>query len=106
LTDGFVDWIVHVGDIKKGSDVNSAYCDDTLFSSQYNLFTAVEPELDFLLLAGDNEFSRECNGWTPPVDDSDPVQSLWRSYFTINTFAGLDKTSPVWGTPVFRRQEG
>lgn len=107
-TNGTVDWIVHVVDIKKGSDANSAFCNDEVFTTRYSLFTAVEPELDFLLLAGDNEFSGECDGWTPDAIDGDidPVQSLWRSYFTNNEFAGLDKTTPVWGTPVFQRQEG
>ena len=69
--------------------------------------TDVEPYVDFLLLPGDNEFSAECDGWTSSATDgdTDPVQSLWRSFFTVAYFEGLDKTEPVWGFPSFHRQD-
>ena len=98
-----VDWIVHVGDIKPGD--GSSDCDDTVFKSRERLFESVEPELDFLLLPGDNEFSNECEDWTSDESDSDPVQRRWRDHFTEGDFRALDKEDPQWGEPRFRRQE-
>lgn len=100
-----VDWIVHVGDIKTGGDGYDSDCDDTVFESRKKLFASVEPDLDFLLLPGDNEFSAECEGGTSAASDSDPVQRRWRRFFTKDEFRGLDKEDPQWGRPEFRRQE-
>ena len=100
-----IDWITHVGDIKKGGDPAAYPCDAGVFASRRDLFLAVEPDVDLLLLPGDNEYSAECAGWTPDATDSDPVQSLWRQYFTTGSFAGLDRELPVWGPPTtFFRQ--
>jgi hypothetical protein len=98
-----VDWIVHVGDIMPGD--HSSDCDDTVSESRKRLFESVEPDLDFLLLPGDNEFSDECEEWTSDESDNDPVQKRWREHFTKGDFRALDKDDPEWGKPRFRRQE-
>jgi hypothetical protein len=100
------DFIVHIGDIKRGSSMFSQYCTDELFTDRANLFAMTEPEIDFLLVPGDNEFSSECDGWTGGTG-SGPVKDLWCDKFTTGEFANLDRQDPVWGTPsIFKRLAG
>jgi hypothetical protein len=51
------DFVLHVGDIKQGGATYSSGCTVDVFQSRKDLFSSVEPLIDFFLLVGDNEWN-------------------------------------------------
>ncbi len=108
-----VDFMAHVGDIKKGSSTYSQYCTDQLFSSRSSLFSIAESSpnlIDFFIIPGDNEWN-ECTGYNTNPTVNDVIKTRWRSYFTTGTLAGFNRsplpsgaTSPSVYRPVNQPQ--
>lgn len=104
-----VDFIAHIGDIKKGNGAGGdPYCTDAVFGSRSDLFGTVEPDIDFLLIVGDNEWN-ECADFDTN-NNSDPVKTLWREYFATGAtspFAAFDRIPfPSGAAPNLLRQPG
>ena len=102
-----VDFIVHVGDVKKGSARYSTYCDDVVFGNRRDLFSAVEPDLDFFLVVGDNEWN-ECAGYDIDPHISDEAKNRWREHFTTGYLGSFNRQSLPYGGDNIRllRQPG
>jgi hypothetical protein len=100
-----VNFMAHIGDIKKGSGRYAEFCDDAVFGSRRSLFSSVEPDLDFLLLVGDNKWN-ECAGYDTNPDVDDPIKTRWRQHFTTGEFAAFDRALPFGGNTNLQRQVG
>ena len=81
ITDGRVDFIAHIGDIKHGKD----RCDDSLYADRYQLFNA--SRVPFIFVPGDNEWAdceRLSNGAHDPQERLNKLRSLfWRDNFSL-----------------------
>lgn len=78
----YADFVVHVGDIMKGNGNGGVpYCDKTVFGSRQDLFAALEPDLDFFIVPGDNEWSECENFSSSPRPPPQSAEELWRSFF-------------------------
>eukprot|EP00977_Amphora_coffeiformis_P003401 scaffold630_cov174-Amphora_coffeaeformis.AAC.21 len=102
---GSVDFIAHVGDIKRGGSGYSSFCNDQVYSSRRDLFEIVESHMDFLMVVGDNEWN-ECDGYNMHPDVDDSAKTLWREYFTTGKFEGFDHPFPYGGEVQLERQPG
>jgi len=100
------DFVVHIGDIKRGGSDNAQYCNDAVLGSRYNLFSAMETNTDFFIVPGDNEWN-ECDGYNDGTS-SDSAKNKWRDYFADGIFADFDRSSLPSGasSPGVRRQGG
>ena len=67
--------------MKGDPDGGHRRCSEASFRSRRDLFAALEPDLDFLIQPGDNDWN-ECKYFSASVDD-DVVKSLWRTYFAL-----------------------
>ena len=97
------DFIAHVGDIKKGGSGFSNYCNRQVFGSRRDLFAKMEPELDFLIVVGDNEWN-ECRGYNKDPRVGDSIKNLWRQNFVKGKFADFDRVLPYGGSVHLERQ--
>lgn len=68
------------------------FCTDDVFGSRKNLFSTVEPTIDFFIVPGDNEWN-ECDNYNVDPAIPDAVKTRWRQSFADDTtpFSQFDR---------------
>lgn len=79
------------GDIKPGSSSYSGFCNDILFGNRRDLFQTLEPDIDFFIVPGDNEWN-ECKGYSRTPTTADVAKTTWRKYFATGSFEQFGRT--------------
>lgn len=83
---------IGIGDVKAGSSIYSSYCNDALLGNRRDLFQTLEPDIDFFIVPGDNEWN-ECQGYSSTPSTADVAKTTWRKNFAEGSFVQFGRTT-------------